>query len=114
MSLILSAALTFASLSAGLLQAFCDDFRVTAYVRTEHSPWTYDGSSIYSGEPIVAASWDIPIDSVVVIDGLGTFRVADRGGGLGSHRWLDVAVWSRSEAFAITSPSRHACVYPPG
>jgi 3D (Asp-Asp-Asp) domain-containing protein len=85
---------------------------VTGYVRTEHSPWTYDGTSIYTDEPIAASAPDLPIDTMVWIDGLGTFRIADRGGGLGSAGWIDVAVWTRAEAFAITG-YRTICISPP-
>jgi len=86
--------------------------RITGYNRMEYSGRTYDGTHIRTSEPIAAASWDIPIDSVVVVEGIGSFRVADRGGGLGSSGWVDIATWSRAEAFAITG-RRHVCVYPP-
>jgi 3D (Asp-Asp-Asp) domain-containing protein len=96
-----------------LVQGWCiDDAKITAYVRTEYGPRTYDGTSIYADEPIAAASWNIPIDSMVWIDGYGTVRIADRGA-LGSRGWVDIAVWSRSEAFALTS-TRRICVFPPG
>lgn len=78
----------------------CEVYKITGYVRTEHSPWTFDGTSIFSDEPIVAASWNLPIDTIVEVEGLGQFRVADRGH-LGA-RHIDVAVWTRAEAFALT------------
>jgi 3D (Asp-Asp-Asp) domain-containing protein len=96
-----------------LAQAWCADMRTTGYVRTEHSPRTFDGTSIYSDEPIAAASWDIPLQSLVEVEDVGTFRVADRGGGLGSSGWIDIAVWSRAEAYQLTG-FRRTCVYPPG
>jgi 3D (Asp-Asp-Asp) domain-containing protein len=89
-------------------RADCRDMRITGYVRTEFSAHTWDGTSVYTDEPIVAASWDIPIGAYVAIDGLGTFRVADRGL-LGASGWIDVAVWSRSEAYALTG-YRTVCV----
>lgn len=92
-------------------QGYCRQVWVTGYIRTEFSPWTFDGSSIYSDEPIVAASWDIPLGSHVVIQDVGRFRVADRGH-LGSDGWIDVAVWTRSEAYALTG-SRYACIIQP-
>jgi hypothetical protein len=91
---------------------YCRGVMVTGYVRTEFSAHTYDGTSIYTDEPIAAASWDIPIGQHVVIKGLGRYRVADRGM-LGSDGWVDVAVWSRSEAYAITG-RREACIVDPG
>jgi len=105
MSLLFSIAL--------LAQSWCSEMRVTGYVRGAHSPYTFDGTSIYTDEPIAAASWDIPLQSMVAVFGAGTFRVADRGSGLGSAGWVDVAVWSRDEAYALTSV-RRVCVTPPG
>lgn len=91
---------------------YCAPHRITGYVRTEGSAHTADGTSIYTDEPIVAASWDIPLGAYVDIDGLGTYRVADRGM-LGSSGWVDVAVWSRAEAYALTG-WRDVCVSLPG
>jgi len=90
---------------------YCRSVWTTGYVRSEFSAHTYDGTSIYTDEPIAAASWDIPIGQHVVIKGLGRYRVADRGM-LGSDGWIDVAVWSRSEAYAITG-RREACIVSP-
>ena len=83
---------------------WCGNVKLTAYVRTEFSPWTYDGTDVRTEEKIVAASWDVKMGSLADIDGLGTFRVADRGhlGNGVPHTWVDVAVWSRAEAYALT------------
>jgi len=94
-----------------LTTAWCQESRVTGYVRSEYGPYTSDGTPIYTDEPIAAASWNIPIDSTVVVDGLGTYRIADRGT-LGSSGWVDIATWSRAEAYELTSV-RTVCVYPP-
>lgn len=96
-----------------LVQGWCQEATLTAYVRTEYGPnaKTFDGTSIFVDEPIAAASWNIPLDSIVHVDGIGSYRVADRGS-LGSYGWVDIAVWSRSEAFALTS-TRRICVTPP-
>jgi hypothetical protein len=53
----------------------------------------------------------LPIDAMVEIEELGVFRIADRGR-LGSSGWVDVAVWTRAEAFAATGV-RRICVTPP-
>lgn len=104
MSLILSIAM--------LAQSWCAEAAtITGYVRTDHSPRTFDGTSIYTDERIAAASWSIPIDSVVDVDGLGAYRVADRGR-LGPLH-IDIAVWDRPTAYAITG-ARRICVFPPG
>lgn len=103
MSAVLGAAL--------LLSSWCiEGARVTGYVRSEYGPYTYDGTPIWE-EGIAAASWNIPIDSVVSVEGLGTYRIADRGM-LGSSGWVDIATWSRQEAYALTSV-RRICVFPP-
>lgn len=95
-----------------LVQGWCiEDARVTGYSRLEYSGYTFDGTRIDTPERIAAASWDIPIGSVVEVEGLGSYRVADRGA-LGSRGWVDIAVWSRSEAYALTS-TRRVCVTPP-
>lgn len=103
MGLILSIAM--------LAQTWCaEGAAITGYVRSEFSPQTFDGTSIYTEEPIAAASWSIPIDSVVDVDGLGAYRVADRGR-LGRLH-IDIAVWDRAAAYALTSV-RRICVAPP-
>jgi len=93
---------------------WCGPVRLTAYVRTEFSPWTYDGTPISTPEPIVAASWDVKMGSLADIDGLGTFRVADRGMLGNGHPmpWVDVAVWDRATAYSLTGV-RRVCFRPP-
>lgn len=90
---------------------WCGEAKITGYVRGAGNPHTFDGTSIYTGERIVAASWDVVMGAQVVIDGLaGSYRVADRGRlGYGSPTWIDVAVWSYSEAYALTS-TRWVCI----
>ncbi|MFN0071564.1 MAG: 3D domain-containing protein [Chloroflexota bacterium] len=90
----------------------CETYRITGYVRGAHSPWTYDGTSVWTQEPIAAASWNVPINSVVQVEGTGVFRVADRGGGL-SARHIDILVNSRAEALAITG-WRQVCMLKSG
>jgi len=105
-----------ALVAIGVLNAleapWCGPTKITGYVRTEFSSRTYDGTPIWTEEPIVAASWDVALGSLVEIEGLEgtTFRVADRGH-LGNGYplpWVDVAVWTRSEAYALTGV-RHVC-----
>jgi 3D (Asp-Asp-Asp) domain-containing protein len=87
----------------------CFQAMITGYNRLSPymNPTTIDGTSITTPEPIVAASPDVPLQSTVEIDGLGTFRVADRGSGV---RWrhIDVAVWSSAEAYQLTG-TRQIC-----
>jgi 3D (Asp-Asp-Asp) domain-containing protein len=80
---------------------------VTGYNRLDPAmnAHTADGTPITTPEPIAAASYDVRMGALVEIDGLGTFRVADRGSGLGNGSPLthiDVAVWSNEAAYEIT------------
>lgn len=78
----------------------CEKYWVTGYVRGHHSPWTADGTSVWTREPIAAASYNVPMGSSVEVIGLGTFRVADRG--RLQARQVDVLVDTVSEAHALT------------
>jgi 3D (Asp-Asp-Asp) domain-containing protein len=76
-------------------------YRITGYTRTGGSPFTYDGTSVWTDEKVVAASENLPIGTLVQVRGLDyTYRVADRGGGLES-RHIDVLVDSVSQAYQI-------------
>lgn len=86
----------------------CELYRITGYVRTHGGPTTYDGTSVWTSEPIAAASWNVPIDARVQVENVGTFRVADRGGGL-SSRHVDVLVDDVARAYEITGWQR-VCV----
>ena len=112
MTLLLSALLLLSSIarSAPAADGWCQQAKITAYVRGEYSPWTFDGTSIWE-EGIAAACWNIPIGSLVDVADYGTVRIADRGM-LGSTGWIDIAVYTRAEAFALTS-FRNICVRPP-
>jgi hypothetical protein len=92
---------------------WCGPSKITGYLRTD-GPYTYDGTPTYTKEPIVAASWDVKMGSLATIEGLGTFRVADRGmlGNGIPMPWVDVAVWHTSEAYALTG-IRRVCFRPP-
>jgi len=94
---------------------WCGPTRITGYVRTDGNPFTFDGTSIYTAEHIVAASWDVALGTLATIEGLPhVYRVADRGH-LGSGvpmSWVDVATWSRSEAYALTGV-RNVCFRKP-
>jgi 3D (Asp-Asp-Asp) domain-containing protein len=110
LSLVVGIVLAFMPADRAPAAASCYNAWTTAYVRSEYGPLTYDGTPISTPEPIAAAGWDIPLGSTVSVEGVGTFRVADRGHLAPGQ--IDVAVWSRSEAFAITGV-RNVCVVPP-
>ena len=86
----------------------CEMYRITGYVRGAFSPWTYDGTSVWTTEPIAAASWNVPVDSIVQVQGLGQYRVADRGSKL-EQRHIDILVNSKAEAYSLTG-WRPVCV----
>jgi hypothetical protein len=87
---------------------WCGQAKITGYSRYEYGPFTADGTSIFTAEPIAAASWDVALGSLASIEGLGVYRVADRGMlGRGEPMpWVDVAVWDRATAFSLTSVRR--------
>lgn len=101
--------LSMAMLAAG----WCQEAQITGYSRFEHGTHTYDGTPILTDEPIAAASWNFPMGWQVAVDGAGLYRIADRGSGLGSSGWVDIAVWDRATAYALTS-RRTVCLAPPG
>lgn len=108
MTMVLAAAM----LLMPFQQSQCEEYRITGYVRGAHSPWTSDGTSVWTREAVAAASYNVPMGWRVQVAGIGTFRVADRGGGLGA-RHIDILVDSYSEAYSLTG-MRSTCVLPPG
>jgi hypothetical protein len=51
----------------------------------------------------------VKLGAIAHIDGLGAYRIADRGGGLGNGTpmpWVDVAVWDRATAYELTGIRR--------
>jgi hypothetical protein len=92
---------------------WCGNSRITGYARLDYGPAakTFDGTSILTPEPIAAASWDVKLGAIADIPGVGSFRIADRGGGLGNGTpmpWVDVATWDRATAYELTGV-RHVC-----
>jgi 3D (Asp-Asp-Asp) domain-containing protein len=79
---------------------WCSTGRVTGYIRGTENRYTADGTDIWTDEPIAAAGYAIPMGSYVSVEGVGTFRVADRG--LLGPTDVDVAVYTRAEAYALT------------
>jgi hypothetical protein len=104
---LLAAVLSLALLSPAEVP-WCGEARITGYSRLEYGPRTFDGTPITTPENIAAASWDVALGSLAEISGLGVYRVADRGMlGRGEPMpWVDVAVWDRATAFALTSVRR--------
>ncbi len=92
----------------------CETYVITAYAASDYPGWTADGSTttvgaLNRGEPIAAASWNVPMGAYVQVVGLGSYRVADRGH-LGA-RHIDVLMRTHSEAVVFGRQSRLVCVY---
>lgn len=77
-----------------------ESYFITGYVRGDFAGPTADGTPILTDEAIAAGSYNLPLGSYVYAEGLGVYRIADRGY-LG-RRHLDLAVWSREEAYTLT------------
>lgn len=91
----------------------CQPYVITAYAASEYPGWTADGSTttwgaLNRGEQIVAASYNLPFDASVWVEGLGAARVADRGH-LGA-RHIDWLVPDRATALEIGRSVRTVCV----
>jgi 3D (Asp-Asp-Asp) domain-containing protein len=92
----------------------CETYTITAYAASEYPGWTADGSTttvgaLKRGEPIAAASYNVPMGAYVQVVGLGSFRVADRGH-LGA-RHIDVLMRTQWEAVQFGRQTRTVCVY---
>lgn len=84
----------------------CWQWFTTGYAREDFPGRTADGTSVWTDEPIVAAT-SLPLGSFVFVpEWATTYRVADRGM-LGPNH-LDFLVDTRAEAFEITG-FREAC-----
>jgi len=101
------------ALTYPMLAPWCGDARLTGYLRTDGTH-TYDGTPTWTSERIAAASWDVKLGSLADVEGVGTFRIADRGmlGNGVPMPWVDVAVWHWTEAYALTG-IRRVCFRPP-
>lgn len=88
------------------MASLCSDWFMTGYVKGEGSARTADGTSVWTAEPLVAAT-SLPLGSFVFVpEWATTYRVADTG--LLGPNHLDFLVASRAVAFEITG-YRLAC-----
>lgn len=84
----------------------CEPYTITGYTRDCCSNRTADGTSVWTDEPIAAGSYNLPLGSWVNVEGLGQFRIADRG--LLNRRHVDILVDTTEQARALTS-EREVC-----
>lgn len=79
----------------------CQSFWVTGYASSQFPGRTADGTPTRGNEwSIAAAHPRIPFGTTVSLNGLGTFRIADRG--MLGYDHIDVLVYSPAEAYALT------------
>lgn len=103
---VMRRALAVAGLLLGMApaeaRAECSQVFVTGYTPAV-GPRTADGTETRGAEWTVAAVDPsvIPLQSSVAVEGLGTFRAADTGGGVRGY-WVDVLTSTVAEARAIT------------
>lgn len=112
MALLIIGSMVMSGGRADAQGAYCETYWVTGYAASDYPGWTADSSTttvaaLNRGEPIAAGSYNLPFGTMVDIDGLGRYRIADRGH-LGA-RHIDVLVWTRAEAYALTG-YRTVCV----
>lgn len=87
----------------GLNAGTCRQVAVTGYIRTEHSQYTADGTSVHSeaardGELAAAPVAFLTMHSLVWIEGAGVRRIADRTAGWVDWPLIDVMVETHEQA----------------
>lgn len=103
-----------ALLAAAITLQTCATFTITAYSVEMFPGRTYSGLSTQGQAGVIAAegrpnSHHFAIGTWIDIDGVGVYRVEDRGGGLiGRH--VDILVQSTREALNFGGQSRMVCV----
>jgi 3D (Asp-Asp-Asp) domain-containing protein len=83
--------------------AACQSMHLTGYLETGYP--TADGTSTRGNAwTLAAAHYSVPFDTIATVEGVGVFRVADRGQ-LGPLD-LDILVSTAEEAYALTGEYR--------
>ncbi len=96
------------ALSVQGAQAGCSSAVITAYSVEQYPGTTADGTRTPGNAGVIAAaSANYPLGSTITVEGLGTYRVADRGH-LGSNH-VDVLVQSTREALQFGRQVRTVC-----
>ncbi len=96
------------ALSVQAAQAGCSSATITAYSVEQYPGTTADGTRTPGNAGVIAAaSANYPLGSTITVEGLGTYRVADRGH-LGSNH-VDVLMNLTSEALRFGRQVRTVC-----
>jgi 3D (Asp-Asp-Asp) domain-containing protein len=97
-----------ALLGAALLLQ-CQSYTITAYSVEQFGGYTYDGTPTRGNAGVIAAgSWNLPINTIVEVEGVGVYRIADRGH-LGT-RHVDILMQSTREALNFGQQTRNVCI----
>lgn len=92
-----------------MLQSTCESYVITAYSVEMFGGTTADGTRTPGNAGIIAAgSRNLPFNTYVQIEGLGTYRIADRGH-LGT-RHIDVLMQTTREALNFGRQQRMVCI----
>ena len=95
------------ALAAQMAQS-CSQATITAYSVEQYGGATADGTRTPgSAGVIAAASTNYPLGSYVSVEGLGTYRIADRGH-LGANH-IDVLMQTTREALSFGRQTRTVC-----
>ncbi len=96
------------ALSVQVAQAGCSNATITAYSVEQYPGTTTDGTPTPGNAGVIAAaSYNYPLGAYITVEGLGTYRVADRGH-LGSNH-VDILVQSTREALQFGRQVRLVC-----
>jgi 3D (Asp-Asp-Asp) domain-containing protein len=95
--------------SLALALSQCERYTITAYSVEMFPGTTYDGTPTRGNAGWIAAgSWNLPIGTVVSIDGVGVYTIRDRGN-LGS-RHIDILTQTTREALNFGRQTRTVCI----
>jgi 3D (Asp-Asp-Asp) domain-containing protein len=95
--------------SLALAFSQCERYTITAYSIEDFPGRTYDGTPTRGNAGVIAAgSWNLPIGTIVEVEGVGVYRIADRGR-LG-NRHLDLLFQSTREALNFGRQTRMVCI----
>lgn len=87
----------------------CETYTITAYSVEQYPGTTTDGTRTPGNAGVIAAgSYNLPFNTYVDIEGVGVYRIADRGH-LGV-RHVDILVNTTREALNFGRQTRTVCI----
>ncbi len=98
-----------ALLAATLLVSQCESYTITSYSIAQFPGTTASGISTQGQAGVIAAgSYNLPFGTLVNIEGVGTYRIEDRGR-LGA-RHIDILLQTTREALNFGRQTRVVCI----